>query len=252
MVLTRIDRTSGSKSDCKIVMFARKRNLVRSYASITCVLALISLSLIMPVVWYYNQSNEVLAFEKLKEHQKPADVRETRVPSATLDALTWSMLLDRYNAGLSPASRTVTLGAIPSCSSGTNSKEMFRACKSNCTMEKNYTIRLWEIVTSSKFALTRPQLDAILSLTSSLPVMENVIVTAGGTTRYSELIYMLANLGRVFKHTPFHFRVVVFDLGLTGQERVDLETTFQCQIVDLPLHMFPLHVRDLGCKGWSL
>ncbi|GFS15079.1 hypothetical protein ElyMa_001440500 [Elysia marginata] len=104
----------------------------------------------------------------------------------------------------------------------TNSYDIRKPCLGAECKEKfnrTYEDRVKDVVLSSRYQLENDQLDAILSLGRSVPVTDVIIVSAVSSNHFDEMQMMFKNLHETVFPTLHNFRVVLFDIGLSPEQR---------------------------------
>ncbi|CAL1538135.1 unnamed protein product [Lymnaea stagnalis] len=127
------------------------------------------------------------------------------------------------------------------------------ACRSNCSRPLNASpkLRLWDLATSAKLTLSDEQVDAILALTETLPTSDYIILSASSHDHYQEMQSMFYNLHTVFIPQSENVSLVLFDIGLTEEQRKMTEKNCRCQVLDFPFHKFPRHTAIRNCYSWK-
>ncbi|CAL1543071.1 unnamed protein product [Lymnaea stagnalis] len=127
------------------------------------------------------------------------------------------------------------------------------ACTQSCpqSLSPDPTQRLVDILVSPNLTLSQPQLDAILSMTKSIPESDIVILSATSSNHYDEMQAMFENLHSVVYPVTKYFSVVLFDIGLTPEQRRMTEEKCACHVITFPFELFPDHVKDAHCFSWK-
>ncbi|GFS03070.1 hypothetical protein ElyMa_001140100 [Elysia marginata] len=111
--------------------------------------------------------------------------------------------------------------------------------------------RVRELITSSQYQPSVDQLATVLSLTEHIPENEVIVASSCSSNHFNELQAMFKNLHRTVFPKLNNFTMVLYDLGLTPQQRKVTEATCNCTVVTFPFKKFSAHVSDLGCYAWK-
>ncbi|KAK3764933.1 hypothetical protein RRG08_045736 [Elysia crispata] len=115
--------------------------------------------------------------------------------------------------------------------------------------------RVESLVESPRLRLSSEQRGAILSMSASIPETDIIIVSASSANHYDEMQAMFHGLHTVvypvMEQQKRNFSVVLFDLGLTPEQRQMTEAKCRCQVVSFPKNIFPHHVKDNHCYSWK-
>lgn len=127
------------------------------------------------------------------------------------------------------------------------------ACTRNCTrpLSNDPLERLNDVITSPKLTLSQQQRDAILSLAESIPESDVIFLSASSSNHYNEMQAMFHNLHTVVYPLMPNVTVVLFDIGLTAEERKKTEQHCRCHVVRFPAEKFPPHMKDNHCYSWK-
>ncbi|XP_059162974.1 uncharacterized protein LOC131946299 [Physella acuta] len=127
------------------------------------------------------------------------------------------------------------------------------ACISNCSRPLNpdSETRLLDILTSPNLTLSQHQRRLILSMGQAIPESDVIFVSASSSNHYDEMQDMFYSLHQTVYPRVNNFTVVLFDIGLTEEQRIITEKHCRCQVVTFPYEKFPAHVRELHCYAWK-
>ncbi|XP_059163009.1 uncharacterized protein LOC131946334 [Physella acuta] len=122
-----------------------------------------------------------------------------------------------------------------------------------CTtqLSSNLTTRVRSLLTPPQMFLTDQQHELILSLGAGIPESDLVLITAASPDHYDELQALLHNLHEFVYPALTDFTMVVWDLGLTTQQRENLEKCCRCHLARFPFEKFPATFRDVRCYMWK-
>ncbi|GFO15081.1 hypothetical protein PoB_004158600 [Plakobranchus ocellatus] len=122
-----------------------------------------------------------------------------------------------------------------------------------CKIRFNRTLdeRLEDVLLSPQYQLTRRQLDAILSLARNVPEVDTIIASAASSSHYDEMQMMFKNLHFTVIPKLTNFHIVLFDIGLSQEERLMTESKCRCQVINFDFSLFPQHVADRHCYAWK-
>ncbi|CAL1548265.1 unnamed protein product [Lymnaea stagnalis] len=125
----------------------------------------------------------------------------------------------------------------------------------NCTqrqLPENLETRIEQLVFRKNLIISPYYRDVIRNMTSSITrSYDLIIVSALSSNHYNETQAMLKNLHQeVFVHLT-NFLLVLFDLGLTPEERGELEKYCRCTVITFPFHLFPPHFEKMKCFAWK-
>ncbi|XP_059162970.1 uncharacterized protein LOC131946294 [Physella acuta] len=126
-------------------------------------------------------------------------------------------------------------------------------CIANCSRPLNPDpeTRLLDILTSPSFTLSEHQRRLILSMGQAIPESDVIFVSASSSNHYDEMQDMFYNLHQTVYPRVNNFTVVLFDIGLTEEQRIMTEKHCRCQVVNFSYEMFPPHVREKLCYSWK-
>lgn len=127
------------------------------------------------------------------------------------------------------------------------------ACKTNCSrpLSGKPEVRLWDLLTSSKLTLTAEHMETILSLTESMPENDIIVLSASSANHYNEMQAMFQNLHTVLLPRSDNVSLVLFDIGLTEEQRTMTEKNCRCLVLSFPFENFPLHTSHRNCYAWK-
>ncbi|RUS75019.1 hypothetical protein EGW08_017200, partial [Elysia chlorotica] len=115
--------------------------------------------------------------------------------------------------------------------------------------------RVSGLVENPKLRLSSEQRGAILSMSATIPETDVIIVSASSSNHYDEMQAMIHSLHTVvypvMAEQKRNFSVVIYDLGLTAEQRRMTERKCKCQVVTFPAIIFPPHVKDNHCYSWK-
>ncbi|XP_059162977.1 uncharacterized protein LOC131946302 isoform X1 [Physella acuta] len=133
------------------------------------------------------------------------------------------------------------------------SNETENACISNCTrpLDPDPEARLLDILTSPNLTLSEHQRRLILSMGQAIPESDVIFVSASSSNHYDEMQDMFYSLHKTVYPRVNNFTVVLFDIGLTEEQRIMTEKHCRCQVVTFPFEHFPAHVKENFCYAWK-
>ncbi|CAL1537089.1 unnamed protein product [Lymnaea stagnalis] len=127
------------------------------------------------------------------------------------------------------------------------------ACTRDCIrpLSNNTEKRLNDVITSPNLTLSKQQRDAILSLSESIPESDVIFLSASSSNHYDEMQAMFHNLHTVVFPLIPNITVVLFDIGLTEDQRRKTELHCRCHVVRFPAEKFPPHMKTNICYSWK-
>ncbi|XP_059155849.1 uncharacterized protein LOC131940941 [Physella acuta] len=128
-----------------------------------------------------------------------------------------------------------------------------RACTSNCSkpLQTNLEGNLLNTLTSAKFYLKDETLLDILAIGKTIPENDVIIMSASSSDHYHETQAMFYNLHNVVFPLVENLTVVLFDIGLTLEQRQETEKHCRCKVIKFPSERFPPHVKKNYCYAWK-
>ncbi|KAK7103462.1 hypothetical protein V1264_018349 [Littorina saxatilis] len=78
-----------------------------------------------------------------------------------------------------------------------------------------------------------------------------IFATASSSHYSNKLRTLVANLKQRLFPKVDNFTFVVFDLGLTTDQRKEIQKTCGCQMIDFPFSALPSFVKELKCYAWK-
>ncbi|CAG5116261.1 unnamed protein product, partial [Candidula unifasciata] len=140
----------------------------------------------------------------------------------------------------------------PQCVLNSTSKSV--CVHPNCTqLSNNITERVQSLI-SDKTVLTEEQDDLLKSISLQIPKNDVIISSAASSNHYDELQAMLHSLHSVVfpeLSKTENFSLVLWDIGLTSDERQKVEKCCRCQVISFPFEKFPQRTRDLFTYMWK-
>ncbi|CAG5116263.1 unnamed protein product, partial [Candidula unifasciata] len=124
----------------------------------------------------------------------------------------------------------------------------------NCTQLSNNITERVQSLFSTKTALTKVQDDLLRSVGAQIPENDVILLTAVSSNHYDEMQAMLHSLHSVVFPELMkteNFSLVLWDIGLTSDQRQKTEKCCRCQVVSFPFEKFPKRMRDLRCYMWK-
>lgn len=96
-------------------------------------------------------------------------------------------------------------------------------------------------------------LDAISNMRKRTRHHKVVLVSATSDNHFMESLVFLKNVQEVMfpamANIDFHF--VMYDLGMTSEQRRNMENLCQCEVRDFPFESFPKRLQRLKCYTWK-
>ncbi|KAK3798337.1 hypothetical protein RRG08_063351 [Elysia crispata] len=123
--------------------------------------------------------------------------------------------------------------------------------KCNERFNRTYEDRLKDVLLSPRYQLNGSQLEAILSLGRDVRKSDVIIASAVSSNHYNEMQMMFKNLHETVFPTLRNFQVILFDIGLSPEERRQTEKKCRCQVITFNFDLFPPHVLDRHCYAWK-
>ncbi|KAH9510012.1 hypothetical protein Btru_044835 [Bulinus truncatus] len=111
--------------------------------------------------------------------------------------------------------------------------------------------RVADLFKSGKLTLSPAQRDLILSISKNISENDVIIASASSSNHYHEMQAMFKSLHRVVYPRLTNFSVVLFDIGLSPEERRMTEKNCKCQVLSFPADIFPPHVKNNQCYSWK-
>ncbi|XP_059153643.1 uncharacterized protein LOC131939377 [Physella acuta] len=127
------------------------------------------------------------------------------------------------------------------------------ACTSSCSkpLSSSPQQRLLEILSSANLTLTRQESENVLSMAKSIPESDVIIVSASSSNHYDAMQAMFYNIHTVVFPLVHNLTVVLFDIGLTEEERTKTEKYCKCTVVTFPSEKFHPHLKKNFCYSWK-
>ncbi|CAL1525839.1 unnamed protein product [Lymnaea stagnalis] len=127
------------------------------------------------------------------------------------------------------------------------------ACTPNCTrpLSNSSDERLTDVLMSPNLTLSNQQRDNILSMTDSIPENDIIFLSASSSNHYDEMQAMFHNLHTVVFPILPNITVVLFDIGLTEEQRMRTERNCRCHLLRFPVEKFPPHMKENICYSWK-
>ncbi|CAG5116265.1 unnamed protein product, partial [Candidula unifasciata] len=129
------------------------------------------------------------------------------------------------------------------------------ACvQQNCTQLSNNLTERIQSLYSEKTILTKEQEDLLGSVGAEIPENDVIILSAASSNHYDEMQALLHSLhSMVFPELSKtdNFSLVLWDIGLTSDERKKMEKCCRCQVISFPFEKFPIRVKDLHTFMWK-
>ncbi|CAL1533155.1 unnamed protein product [Lymnaea stagnalis] len=112
-------------------------------------------------------------------------------------------------------------------------------------------VLMFELLLSENLTLSNQQVDAILSLSESIPESDVIFLSASSSNHYDEMQAMFHNLHTVVSPLMPDMRVVFFDIGLTETQRIQTEKYCRCHVIRFPFEKFRPLLEDRFCYFWK-
>ncbi|BFZ16721.1 hypothetical protein BsWGS_19760 [Bradybaena similaris] len=124
----------------------------------------------------------------------------------------------------------------------------------NCSQLSNNVTQRVQSLISEKTVLTKAEDELLTSIAAEIPETDVILLTAASSNHYYEMQALLHSL-----HTTVfpglskqeNYSLVVWDIGLTADQRNKTEKCCRCQVVSFPFDHFSIHLRDLRCYMWK-
>ncbi|CAG5116262.1 unnamed protein product [Candidula unifasciata] len=124
----------------------------------------------------------------------------------------------------------------------------------NCTqLSNNLTERIQSLI-SQKTILAKEQDDLLRSVSLQIPENDVILLSAASSNHYDEMQAMLHSLhSMVFPELSKteNFSLVLWDIGLTSDQRQKVEKCCRCQVISFPFEKFPKRISDLHTYMWK-
>ena len=78
-----------------------------------------------------------------------------------------------------------------------------------------------------------------------------ILLTTASSNHFLESQALLQNLHKNVFPVLKNFTLLFYDIGLTPDERSQMEKHCQCQVLSFPFEKLPKHVRNLKCYAWK-
>ncbi|KAH9510011.1 hypothetical protein Btru_044831 [Bulinus truncatus] len=124
-----------------------------------------------------------------------------------------------------------------------------KACPQKISLDPG--TRVADLFKSGKLTLSPAQRDLILSISKNISENDVIIASASSSNHYHEMQAMFQSLHQVVYPRLTNFSVVLFDIGLSPEERRMTEKNCKCQVVSFPADIFPPHVKNNHCYSWK-
>ncbi|CAL1543070.1 unnamed protein product [Lymnaea stagnalis] len=128
-----------------------------------------------------------------------------------------------------------------------------QACIQNCSrpLVDDPKERLMDILNSPNLTLSDQQRDLILTMGQAIPESDVIFLSASSSNHYNEMQAMFHNLHTVVLPLLPNITIVLFDIGLSEQERKMTEKHCRCHVIRFPAEKFPPHLKDNVCYSWK-
>ncbi|CAL1525837.1 unnamed protein product [Lymnaea stagnalis] len=211
-----------------------------------CMLLLGELSLIFFLVYYSRNTHilNVLNFQRKDDHSSKSTLLTSPISGSNFMLKDF---IDHFQTLLGPPSDSPVRHFDNVCGSGAG------ACTPNCKrpLSNSSDERLTDILLSPKLTLSNQQRDNILSMADSIPENDIIFLSASSSNHYDEMQAMFHNLHTVVFPMLRNITVVLFDIGLTKEQRKKTEKNCQCHVVTFPVEKFPPHMKENKCYSWK-
>ncbi|KAK6976516.1 MetK 1 protein [Biomphalaria glabrata] len=111
--------------------------------------------------------------------------------------------------------------------------------------------RVKNMVMSPNLSLTTDQRELILTMGRTIPESDVIILSASSENHYDEMQAMFQNLHTVVYPNMANFTMVLFDIGLTKEQRSTTERNCKCHVVTFPVHLFKAYMKNNFCYAWK-
>ncbi|KAI8798717.1 hypothetical protein BgiBS90_001020, partial [Biomphalaria glabrata] len=111
--------------------------------------------------------------------------------------------------------------------------------------------RVKNMLMSPNLSLTTDQRELILTMGRTIPESDVIILSASSENHYDEMQAMFQNLHTVVYHNMANFTMVLFDIGLTKEQRSTTERNCKCHVVTFPVHLFKAYMKNNFCYAWK-
>ncbi|KAK0064622.1 hypothetical protein Bpfe_005711 [Biomphalaria pfeifferi] len=194
-------------------------------------------------VFYYFQHSQVTGFYSSSPNDKYVETRD--INSLTVPDIA-ALLIDR----LSRPSDLAKVVLKKSCEEIAGHAGCFdKNCKQVISLDPK--TRINDLFSTGKLTLSQAQRDQVLSIAKTIPESDVIIASASSSNHYHEMQAMFQSLHQVVYPKFSNFSVVLFDIGLSLEERRITEKNCKCQVVSFPAEIFPPHVKNNLCYSWK-
>ncbi|CAG5116264.1 unnamed protein product [Candidula unifasciata] len=135
-----------------------------------------------------------------------------------------------------------------------NSKSKYACVHPNCRQLSNNVTERVQSLMSEKTVLYKEQDDLLKSISLKIPENDVILVSGASSNHYDEMQAMLHSLhSMVFPELSQkeNFSLVLWDIGLTSDQRQQVEKCCLCQVISFPFEKFPQPTRDLHTYMWK-
>ncbi|CAL1548778.1 unnamed protein product [Lymnaea stagnalis] len=211
-----------------------------------CMLVLIALCVLLILIYSSRNSNiiNVLYFQSKDENTSTSTPLERPINGSN-----WTLteFINHFKTLLEHPSDSPVQRFTNACGGGAG------ACTPNCSrpLSNSSDERLTDILLSPNLTLSNQQRDSILSMADSIPENDIIFLSASSSNHYDEMQAMFHNLHTVVFPILRNITVVLFDIGLTQEQRKKTEKHCRCHVVTFPVEKFPPHMKDNMCYTWK-
>uniref|UniRef100_A0A2C9M1X4 Uncharacterized protein n=1 Tax=Biomphalaria glabrata TaxID=6526 RepID=A0A2C9M1X4_BIOGL len=104
---------------------------------------------------------------------------------------------------------------------------------------------------SPKFALTYKNRQQISDLSSTIPESDVIFVTATFDNLFEGTQALVHNLHTVVYPKVKNMTLVIFDIGLTPEQKEKTKKACMCHFIVFPFELFPGFFKERGCNAWK-
>lgn len=217
--------------------------------------------LLLPV-WFWQSPSVLVGFNEpvvtvLKNNFDSVETKAMLTENSSYDVIRFPLDFEKMARHLEtmlkiPSDITLVNFSRPCLPDGDPNGDQ-TACKSNCSrpLSNSPKVRLWDLVMSSKLTLSDEQMDTILTLTEMVPTSDYTIISASSADHFQEMQSMFYNLHTRLVPHLHNFSVLLFDIGLTAEQRKMTELNCRCRVLDFPFSKFPRHTANRNCYSWK-
>ena len=137
-----------------------------------------------------------------------------------------------------------------------NKRTISNSCDNSRCLQRKLPVepqeRVKQLINHRGLKLTTSQHAVLQEMASKVQNYHDVILlTTASSNHFLESQALLQNLHQNVFPALKNFTLLFYDLGLTPDERKQMEKYCRCQVLSFPFHAFPEHMQRLKCYAWK-